>query len=516
MKNIKRKIYGLASVFLVLGLIINTIPVSAATDKILVTDNDGDNTISIGDKFCLGEECFYVTKNEDGNISALAEYNLYVGANYDKVVLDIDSIYLRYEVSHYDEFDVFDNPVYFFEGEEVSDESAWRDKIKEKYNTEYYRERAKTFLKESWIDGDEYEIDEKTFINETLKFYTVEYIDETTAGYALQSEQARGVTGEKGNANYPIYATNKIQYSINPILYVDGYYNFELDDTDPGYEGSGITKGYLNDYLSELTNRGYEISSIDMMNIEDINDLTKAITGDDLPLAEWYSAATADGESDDIGWYTNVGDLKEYLSEDYAWLWNTTFWLKSLTYVRDSYGYNHENDYFVSSAGEICYMDTCYNSIPRAGIRPVITMAADQFELNRLDISGTVRWVDNSDASKLRPNKSMIRLYRNGTEIDSAEVVKDEDEDLWRFSFKNLLKYDTSGELYTYTISQDGIAQYASDITNFDVVNEYAPESSDETTPSNPKTGDNSPLIYVGVISAISAGMFMVARRMRR
>ena len=81
MKNKNRTKIGLAAFILMLGFICGSIPVSAASSKILVTDNDGDNTISIGDEFCVGAECFYVLANENGKVKALTKYNLKVGGD---------------------------------------------------------------------------------------------------------------------------------------------------------------------------------------------------------------------------------------------------------------------------------------------------------------------------------------------------------------------------------------------------------------------------------------------------
>jgi len=118
--------------------------------------------------------------------------------------------------------------------------------------------------------------------------------------------------------------------------------------------------------------------------------------------------------------------------------------------------------------------------------------------------------------SKIRPDKTMIKLYRNSVLIGSTVVTKDDDEDLWRFSFKNLLKYDPNGELYVYTITQNDVAMYSSDITNFDVVNAYAPSSSDNSNVTNPKTDAVNPFVYLGIIGAIITGVFASVRRLRR
>lgn len=48
----------------------------------LTEDNDGDSDVSMGDKVCIEDECFYVLKNEGDNTIMLSEWNLNVGYDY--------------------------------------------------------------------------------------------------------------------------------------------------------------------------------------------------------------------------------------------------------------------------------------------------------------------------------------------------------------------------------------------------------------------------------------------------
>ena len=81
MKNRKQTTTILASAILMLSFICQSVPVSAATKKIILNDVNGDGEVSIGDTFCLGEECFNILENKDGSVSALAKYNLMTGYN---------------------------------------------------------------------------------------------------------------------------------------------------------------------------------------------------------------------------------------------------------------------------------------------------------------------------------------------------------------------------------------------------------------------------------------------------
>ena len=506
-KRSRQTKYLLTTALLICGLVFNALPTSAATSKIIVDDKDSDGKISIGDAFCIGSECFNVVKNENGNIRALAKYNLYVGSNYNKVVLDINKIYIKTAV---ESNGASGESTYFFENEQLSNEEAWRMKIVEKYNIEIGPEEYPYFNGETIIKGTEYEENGTTYINSTLKFYPDEKITTSTNGYALQNPLARGVTGEKGNANYPIYATVKFDpfSSINPReIYKKGYVNVNLKE-------NAKESQYLTDYQSKLENIGdYKVSNVDLLNITDIDNLVYSIKGSKLPLTEWYNQAlNQEPQQDEIGKYSQLGSIKSILSDDYSWLWNTSYWLMTLSddaeNIADVSYYQNATMYFISTAGDICYTDSCNTAIPRAGIRPVITMKTEDFELNSFDINGTVRWIDNNNASNIRPDKSIIKLYRNGKFVASVHVTKGNDDNLWLFSFKNLPKYDENGKEYIYTITQDDVPMYASSVNSFDVVNRYAP---------NPKTADNAGLwpSLLGGSAALIAAAISIGRKRR-
>ncbi|MBO4855516.1 Cna B-type domain-containing protein [Candidatus Saccharibacteria bacterium] len=528
-----------ASLLLVLGFAFHCIPATAASSKVIVTDKDNDKKISVGDEFCLKTECFYVTKNADGKISAMSKYNLYVGSNYDKVTVDINTTYvkqvckLQSSGSYY--CSTF-NPgaKYFVDGAEVSGSQEWLQAVLSKYGLSEVEDFSfpvevndsngdKAYV--STVVGEQYEENGVRYQNYTYKLYPYVTITKNTKGYALQNELARGVTGDKGKANYPIYATMFLfndglklsSFAKSLDNFTNGYTNFELKDSVGEISEDGPDLNvirYLSDYQNKLNDFGYSVDDVDMISISELNELVRAISGENLPLADWYNASGSNEENheDYLTDYKVLGDIKEYVDDDYSWIWNTSYWMKTLygniTDIDTETYFGRAPVYFVSTQGEICYSQSdCWASIPRAGLRPIITMAANNFELNLMDINGTVRWIDNNNSSKIRPKKSVIKLYRNGVFIEQVEVEKDEDEDLWRFSFHDLLKYDENGNEYVYTITQDDVPQYSSDITNFDVVNQYA---------QNPKTSASSPMIFGGVLGLSALAGALLLHKQRR
>ncbi len=395
----KHILFMIALFFLFIGI--------ANAEKCTVISGTGSN---IGDEIACGTEHFYVLDNDGSNIKMLAKYNLYVGADFSKISVDSNT-YVYEECIDSTCEGLRSNYIFYLEGEEITINSYWGiiDMLEDKYNLEnslYYIMFNENITNRTLIlfipnYGEKKTIDGKTYIKETIKIYPYTVIKPTTEGYALQNELARGVTGEKGNANYPIYATLPLfigdfgrggfnefdgwgRSTENYDNFENGYINFDLNDN------SNISM-YLDDYLDNLEEMGYEISDIDMLNIKDLDELVKEISGNNLPLANWYNATL--GNSLDYNDYNELGDLTGYLSNDYSWLWSTTYWTKTaMGNLQDEYyAYMY---YFVSSAGNICYSEgECDTGIPRAGIRPVVTLSISNIDYaieTKTDGNGTV------------------------------------------------------------------------------------------------------------------------------
>ena len=371
----------------------------------------------IGDEISCGEEHFYIIEKTDTELKMLAKYNLYVGAIYNKINLDITKIYGKYECdsSEY----CINNPIYFFDGTQVNSYDEWNRKIQEKYNLNGIYEMnaydANMFLSSgdialaSHVYSEKYEENNKTYQNKTYKLYPYTSITEETEGYALQNKLARGVTGAKGNANYPIYSTTNLFPGNNPNSignfdnFESWYTNFEFVKDENNDES--IIKKYLYDYQTKLNEMGYEVTKVDMINIKEINNLVHAISNQNLPLSEWYTSSLNSEEiTDETNTYKVLGDLKEYLSNDYSWLWNTSYWTKTLvgntsdlkTFLPDNFAY------FISTSGEICYSrSSCFSGIPRAGLRPIVTISKDDLKYNiytKTDGNGTIEVVESAYA----------------------------------------------------------------------------------------------------------------------
>jgi len=96
-------------------------------------------------------------------------------------------------------------------------------------------------------------------------------------------------------------------------------------------------------------------------------------------------------------------------------------------------------------------------------------------EVEKISVSGQKTWNDNNDQDDKRPDKIVIRLYKNNEEIDSQEVTA---ENGWKWEFTDLEKYTAGqvGVVAKYTISEDAVDGYTSEVSGYNVTNTHNPE----------------------------------------
>ena len=87
------------------------------------------------------------------------------------------------------------------------------------------------------------------------------------------------------------------------------------------------------------------------------------------------------------------------------------------------------------------------------------------------EVSGSKTWDDKEDQDGKRPDSITIRLYANGEQV---KVVTVTEEDGWKWNFTNLPKYENGSEI-RYTITEDVVLGYQSEVDGMDVTNHYTP-----------------------------------------
>ncbi len=101
-------------------------------------------------------------------------------------------------------------------------------------------------------------------------------------------------------------------------------------------------------------------------------------------------------------------------------------------------------------------------------------------------VEGTKTWDDANNQDGKRPSEITIRLFKNGTEV---EVKKVTEADGWKWKFENLDKYYNKGKVVEYTIKEDKVDEYTTEVNGFNVTNKHLPE---RTIVSGTKTWDDA------------------------
>lgn len=131
------------------------------------------------------------------------------------------------------------------------------------------------------------------------------------------------------------------------------------------------------------------------------------------------------------------------------------------------------------------------------------------YDVTREDKAGHVSWNDNSNKYNTRPDDVIVRLYRDGVEIDSVVVSAADNSNI--YVFKNMQKYDlVTGELIKYTVTQDtAYSQAALDNTEdkyfteqsgFDFLNSIENTDADKPETPDPDKPDDKGFYVAGNI----------------
>ena len=103
-------------------------------------------------------------------------------------------------------------------------------------------------------------------------------------------------------------------------------------------------------------------------------------------------------------------------------------------------------------------------------------MFTNIFEEPTVDVSGTKTWDDADDQDGKRPDSITINLLADGEKVDSVTVTEDDD---WKFEFIGVPKYNDDFEEIEYTVTEETVDGYETEITDFDVTNTHDPEKVD-------------------------------------
>ncbi|MBQ8892248.1 MAG: Cna B-type domain-containing protein [Bacilli bacterium] len=108
-------------------------------------------------------------------------------------------------------------------------------------------------------------------------------------------------------------------------------------------------------------------------------------------------------------------------------------------------------------------------------------------EKETLKINGTKTWDDDNNRDGMRPENITVNLLADGEKIDSKVVTPNADGS-WTYDFGTHDKYK-NGVIINYTITEDAVENYSTDIKDFNITNTHTPETIDI---SGSKTWDDA------------------------
>ena len=90
------------------------------------------------------------------------------------------------------------------------------------------------------------------------------------------------------------------------------------------------------------------------------------------------------------------------------------------------------------------------------------------------DITGTITWEDKDNAYGLRPTHVVINLVADGEVFKTQEVYKNEEGE-WTFTFEDVPVFRDKEQI-NYTIEEDEVPRYETEINGYDVINTFTTE----------------------------------------
>ncbi|MDO5016452.1 MAG: Cna B-type domain-containing protein [Eubacteriales bacterium] len=121
-------------------------------------------------------------------------------------------------------------------------------------------------------------------------------------------------------------------------------------------------------------------------------------------------------------------------------------------------------------------VDTIYNTVDES----TVTLIPFKVEGHKI-------WQDQDNQENKRPESIVVRLLANGVEVANKTVTANED---WSWSFVDLPRVDDAGNLINYSLQEDPVTNYESEVNGYDIINTYTPETPPPTHPTEPTIPD--------------------------
>ncbi|MDO4356018.1 MAG: Cna B-type domain-containing protein [Clostridia bacterium] len=97
-------------------------------------------------------------------------------------------------------------------------------------------------------------------------------------------------------------------------------------------------------------------------------------------------------------------------------------------------------------------------------------------EVEKTTVEGSKTWNDADDQDGVRPESITINLLADGEQIASKTVTE---ADGWSWKFEDLPKYKDHGTEIVYTITEEAVDGYETEVKGYDVTNSHVPETTE-------------------------------------
>ncbi|WP_062319522.1 Cna B-type domain-containing protein [Halolactibacillus sp. JCM 19043] len=230
------------------------------------------------------------------------------------------------------------------------------------------------------------------------------------------------------------------QFADIPIYNLDGSpFNYRVEESDiPNYDLSQIIETETGFEIENVRSALTDVTGEKVWLDDEANDRPETIT---VHLLQNGEELTSQEVSDVTGWSYSFNELDAF----------------------DENGVAH--NYTVEEAPVPGY-DVSYEETDTG-------YDITNVRVGTIDVSGEKTWLDGESSD--RPESITVNLLRNGIEIDQ-QVVNSADN--WLYSFTDLQEYDNQGVRYTYTITEESVEGYQSEVDGFDLTNLRVGETS--------------------------------------
>lgn len=96
-------------------------------------------------------------------------------------------------------------------------------------------------------------------------------------------------------------------------------------------------------------------------------------------------------------------------------------------------------------------------------------------------VSGKKTWDDNNNKAGKRPKKILVNLLADEEKVADKIVTE---KDGWKYTFDKLPKYKDGKEIQ-YTVTENSVAGYNTEIKGYDITNKYTPKETSVTVTKN-------------------------------